>query len=52
MKCPLCNAQTDIVDTRKRSDNVVVRRRVCFNYHVFRTEEKPVTQPKPKAKTT
>lgn len=52
MKCPLCNAPTDIVDTRKRTDNTIVRRRVCFNYHVFKTQETPITEPKIKQDKT
>ena len=52
MNCPLCNAQTDIKDTRKKPDGTIVRRRECFNYHVFKTQEKPISEPKPKASKT
>jgi len=42
MKCPLCNAPTEIKDTRNYKDNSVIRKRVCFNKHIFKTQEKPV----------
>lgn len=34
MKCPRCQAPTEVLDTRG-----TIRRRECFNGHVFRTEE-------------
>ena len=34
MKCPLCGAPTDVLETRG-----VVRRRECFNGHRFTTDE-------------
>lgn len=47
MKCPLCKGPTDVKST-KRIGDVIWRRRICFNEHSFTTEEKAVTQPKPK----
>jgi transcriptional regulator NrdR family protein len=41
MKCPLCNAPTEIKDTRNHKDKSVIRKRVCFNGHAFKTQEKP-----------
>ena len=41
MKCPQCNAPTDVKDTRMTPNNNVLRRRECFNGHKFKTEEKP-----------
>lgn len=35
MKCPRCDAPTEVLETR----NGTIRRRECFNGHVFRTEE-------------
>ena len=46
MKCPLCGAATDVKETRKREDNSLVRRRVCFNEHIFTTRETVITPPK------
>ena len=46
MKCPLCGAPTDIKDTRKKDGNVIQRRRLCFNNHFFRTEERSISEPK------
>ena len=41
MKCPICNAQTDVEDSRVRKEtNSVIRKRKCFNDHIFKTEEK------------
>jgi len=34
MKCPFCNAPTDVLETRD-----VTRRRECFNGHRFTTVE-------------
>ena len=49
MKCPLCNAPTDVKFSKRESDSVI-RRRICFNDHSFITEEKAVSKPKPKRK--
>lgn len=49
MKCPLCNAHSDVKHTKRGSDSVI-RRRICFNDHSFITEEKAVSKPKPKRK--
>lgn len=46
MKCPLCGAPSDVEETRARKGGIIVRRRHCFNDHMFRTEEKAVTVPK------
>ena len=41
MRCPICNAQTDVEDSRVRKEtNCVIRKRKCFNDHIFKTEEK------------
>ena len=50
MKCPLCGAPSDVEDTRTNKDGIIVRRRQCYNDHIFRTEEKAVTTPKSKRK--
>lgn len=47
MKCPLCEAPTEIKETRQR-DGEFIRRRECYNYHTFQTKEVPITEPKPK----
>jgi transcriptional regulator NrdR family protein len=47
MKCPLCNAPTDIKETRI-TDKGYVRRRECFNNHTFKTVETVLTEPKEK----
>ena len=39
MKCPACNAPSDVKETRARDDHVY-RRRLCFNEHTFTTEER------------
>ena len=46
MKCPLCNAHTEIKDTRVKKDNTVVRKRICFNLHSFATQENATTKPR------
>ena len=45
MKCPLCGAPTEVIDTRLKG-NKYVRKRECFNEHRFKTIESPVTIPK------
>jgi hypothetical protein len=45
MKCPLCNAATDVKHTKDG-----LRTRECFNLHRFRTQEVVVSEPKPKRK--
>jgi hypothetical protein len=45
MKCPLCNAHTDVKHTKDG-----LRTRECFNLHRFRTQEVVVSEPKPKRK--
>ena len=47
MKCPKCKAPTEVKDTRIFPTHVT-RRRVCYNMHTFRTEEKAVSEPKEK----
>jgi transcriptional regulator NrdR family protein len=49
MKCPLCHARTDIKEKRD-VDGKVIRRRECYNYHVFSTEEVVITAPRAKRK--
>ena len=39
MRCPVCNAPSDVKDTRTR-DGHVTRQRLCFNEHKFTTEER------------
>jgi transcriptional regulator NrdR family protein len=43
MKCPICNAWTLVKDTRKRENNITIRRYECANLHTFKTTEQ-VTQ--------
>jgi hypothetical protein len=43
MKCPLCKAPTEVKDTRSNGD-CMIRRRVCFNMHTFKTEERAVSE--------
>ena len=59
MRCPICNAQTDVEDSRRRKEsNSVIRKRKCFNNHIFKTEEKadqllrPVHKGRPEAAGT
>jgi transcriptional regulator NrdR family protein len=39
MRCPVCNAPSDVKETRTRDDHIY-RRRLCFNEHTFTTEER------------
>ena len=39
MKCPICSAWTLVKDTRKRENNITVRRYECANLHTFKTAE-------------
>ena len=43
MKCPICNAWTLVKDTRKRENNITIRRYECGNLHTFKTTEQ-ITQ--------
>jgi transcriptional regulator NrdR family protein len=43
MKCPICSAWTLVKETRKRENNITVRRYECANLHTFRTTEQ-ITQ--------
>ena len=58
MMCPICNSPTRVKDTRRRIDNYVIRKRICYNDHIFQTEEKagkllrPVQKGRPKAAGT
>lgn len=47
MKCPLCNAPTEVKHTTNKNGRPI-RRRHCFNDHSFYTEEVAITTPKPK----
>lgn len=52
MTCPICQASTEVKDTRKRGQNVW-RRRCCKNGHVFSTLEKFIKmQPELKCQVT
>lgn len=37
MKCPACNAWTELLETRKRATGAVYRRYECANLHRFST---------------
>jgi transcriptional regulator NrdR family protein len=50
MKCPKCKAPTEVKETRINSE-YVMRQRICFNMHKFRTEERAVSEPKDVRKT-
>jgi len=39
MKCPICSTWTLVKDTRKRENNITVRRYECANLHTFKTLE-------------
>jgi transcriptional regulator NrdR family protein len=43
MKCPICSTWTSIKETRKRENNITVRRYECANLHTFKTTEQ-ITQ--------
>ena len=43
MKCPICSTWTSIKETRKRDNNITVRRYECANLHTFKTTEQ-ITQ--------
>ena len=43
MKCPICGAWTLVKDTRKRENNITIRRYECANLHTFKTTEQ-ITQ--------
>ena len=43
MKCPQCNAWTEVKETRNRGA-YVYRRRCCANEHCFTTEERFVVK--------
>jgi transcriptional regulator NrdR family protein len=47
MKCPLCNAPTEVKQTKTKNGKPI-RRRHCFNDHSFYTEEVATSVPKPK----
>lgn len=42
MKCPVCNTFTEVIESRRRKDNVKYRRYQCANMHRFVTHEKVV----------
>lgn len=39
MKCPMCKAYSDVLDSRMKADNTRRRRYVCGNMHRFTTLE-------------
>ena len=41
MMCPLCNAPSEVKETRIKV-GYVYRRRICFNEHLFTSHEKIV----------
>jgi transcriptional regulator NrdR family protein len=43
MKCPICSTWTAVKETRKRENNITVRRYECANLHTFKTTEQ-ITQ--------
>jgi ssDNA-binding Zn-finger/Zn-ribbon topoisomerase 1 len=43
MKCPKCQAPTDVKQTKNG-----LRTRECFNNHTFKTQEIVITEPKQK----
>ena len=43
MKCPICSTWTAVKATRKRDNNITVRRYECANLHTFKTTEQ-ITQ--------
>lgn len=50
MKCPVCNAWTEVKETRTRKDGEKYRRYQCANLHRFSTNEivVKIDQKKPK----
>lgn len=50
MKCPVCGAWVECMETRTRNDNTRYRRYQCANLHRFATTETvaKVIQPKEK----
>jgi transcriptional regulator NrdR family protein len=49
MKCPLCQAPSDVENT-KSVDGIPIRRRVCYNDHSFNTKEVATSEPRPRRK--
>ncbi len=47
MKCPLCQAPSDVEQT-KTVDGDLIRRRHCYNGHSFNTKEVAISEPRPK----
>jgi transcriptional regulator NrdR family protein len=43
MKCPICSTWTAVKETRKRENNITVRRYECANLHTFKSTEQ-ITQ--------
>ena len=43
MRCPQCNAPTEVKDTRIKKDHVI-RKRLCFNEHFFQTKEEALQE--------
>lgn len=51
MKCPVCKTYTEVLETRKRADNITRRRYLCANMHRFTTMEVVIPERKIKEKT-
>lgn len=49
MKCPLCNAPTEVNQTIQK-DGGPIRYRHCYNDHSFKTREITISEPRPKPK--
>lgn len=49
MKCPICKADTRVLETRrvKADPHATSRRHECFNMHIFKTIER-VELPRPR----
>jgi transcriptional regulator NrdR family protein len=45
MRCPMCKARSDALETRERKDGAVRRRYLCHNMHKFSTVEVAALSP-------
>jgi transcriptional regulator NrdR family protein len=46
LKCPMCGAWSDVLETRTKEDNTKRRRYECGNLHRFTTLESVRAEPK------